>query len=586
MISSLLPLPGMGQPLPPELPWKGRSEKLVAGPKDAWVTPVELSGFTQTPDYPQTVSWLQKLADSSAHVTLQSIGKTDQNRDLWMVICSEKEADGPEKLDPKKATWLFHGGIHSGEIDGKDAGMMFLRDVVFKRASLLKNLNILFIPVLNADGHENKSAYNRVNQRGPAEIGWRTNARNLNLNRDYAKAESPEIRALLKIFNTWPVDFYMDIHVTDGLDYQYDITFGYNNHQPYSPAITAWLDKFHTPSANQALKQAGHIPGPLIGTLDKKFPQARLYDFRSTPRYSNGYGDARHVPAILVENHSLKGYKQRVLGTYVYLEATARALSQNAASLHKAIAADKALRPKSLAMGWEPDTLKAKPDTIQLSGVDYQMFDSPISGAPQERWLGKRRNLRFPYIYSKAKYAVGRPSAYWIPVERSDIIAKLRVHGIAMELAPETVKKKMQFYRLVAPVLATTPFEGRVRLTLGGLKADTLERVFHAGSARVSTDQPLGDLAMLLLEPQGEDSFLQWGFFHEILQRTEYIEGYVVEPLAQQMLETRPELRKEFAQALQDEAFAKNPEARLKWFFERSAYYDPNHLVYPVGREL
>ena len=178
-----------------------------------------------------------------------------------------------------------------------------------------------------------------------------------------------------------------------------------------------------------------------------------------------------------------------------------------------------------------------------------------------------------------------RPQAYWIPVTKPDVIERLKRHGVRLETltAPKTVPVTM--YRLVDPKSAAEPFEGRYLLTTK-VTPEARTETFPAGSVRVSTDQPLGNLAVLLLEPESKDSFCAWGFFAEILQRTEYIEGYVVAPMADQMLATDPKLKAEFEAKLKtDEKFAKDPTARLQWFYARSKFFDDRYLLYPVGLE-
>jgi hypothetical protein len=295
--------------MPPELKWSGKSQALVVAKNDAWITPAEQSDLTRTPRYDETVKWLQKLVAAAPELKMISLGKSPEGRDIWMVIASKERAFTPAALRATgKPIFLAQAGIHSGEIDGKDAGMMLLRDmtVAGKKRDLLDGANLLFIPILSVDAHERFSTHGRINQRGPIETGWRTNARNLNLNRDYAKRDTPELRALIRAINEWNPDLYFDLHVTDGADYQYDITFGCTGKHGYSPAIATWLDEALRPHVERDLKAMGHIPGPLVFPVNGRDFQQGIIDFTAGPRFSNAYGDARHLPTVLVENHSLK----------------------------------------------------------------------------------------------------------------------------------------------------------------------------------------------------------------------------------------------------------------------------------------
>ena len=284
-------------PLPPEQVWHGASEKLVVKPGDPWITPSEKTGLTATPDYAETRAWLERLAAASPLIRVETFGRTPQGRDMIVVIASR---DG-SALDPAKPVLLVQAGIHAGEIDGKDAGLMLLRDIALRgKADLLDKVNFLFVPIFNIDGHERTSPYNRPNQRGPVSQGWRTTAQNINLNRDYMKADAPEMQAMLGLINRYDPALYMDLHVSDGLDFQYDITFGFQD-APYaqSPAANRWLEQLYRPKADAALKAAGHVPGPLVLAVDDRRPEDGLFLPRFAANFSHGYGDLRHMPSIL-----------------------------------------------------------------------------------------------------------------------------------------------------------------------------------------------------------------------------------------------------------------------------------------------
>ena len=315
--------------LPPVIEWHGKSEALIANANNAWITAAEKSDFVTTPDYKETISWFKKLTDASPLLTMISIGKSVEGRDIFMIIATTEKNNSAASL--KKSTkplLLAEAGIHSGEIDGKDAGMMLLRDIAFgNKKSLLDKVNFLFIPILSVDAHERSSPYNRPNQRGPQNMGWRTNAQNLNLNRDWAKLDTKELRSVIKVMNDYDPVLFMDIHVTDGADYQYDITYGGIGKQGYSNGIRDWLENTHKTFTGEDLTANGHIPGPLLNAFNNSdFSHGNIVR-TGGPRFSDSYGDLRHLAAILVENHSLKPYKQRVLGTYVLLESTLKLLA-------------------------------------------------------------------------------------------------------------------------------------------------------------------------------------------------------------------------------------------------------------------
>jgi hypothetical protein len=522
---------------------------------------------------------------ASPNLKMISLGKSAEGRDVWMVIASKERAFTPEALRRTNKPIVFaQGGIHAGEIDGKDAGLMLLRDMTVRgtKRELLDRASFLFVPIFNVDGHERFSRWTRINQRGPEEGGWRANARNLNLNRDYMKADTEEVQGMIRALVAWQPDLYIDLHVTDGADYQYDITYGWNGPAGWSPDIATWLDTSFRPAIDAALQRAGHIPGPLIFTDD---PLEGIGSGQADARLSNGYGDARHLPSILVENHSLKPYDQRVLGTYVFLEQTLRTIGAESASLRRAAASDRARRPERVPLTWRvPEG--AQPLEVEILGIASRKTLSPVSGSVHVEWLGQPVTKRAPLrVQSEAATSVAPPRAYWIPAAWREVIAKLDLHAIPYERINEAREVDVTMYRLGDPKYDTPQFEGHVRVSAPATTEKRRER-FPAGSVRVSTEQPLGTLAVLLLEPSSPDSLFQWGFFNSILSATEYVEGYIMEPMAERMLAEDPKLAEEFRNKIEsDAAFRADPRARLQWFYRRTPYYDEKARLYPVGRE-
>ena len=582
----LLLLPAVAQAadtLPPLMPWQGSTESLIQ-PKHPWVTPAELSHLTETPDYAATVSYLQKLVASSELLRMESIGKSPQGRDIWLIKASmQPELIGKGQGKSGRPTLLVQAGIHSGEIDGKDAGLMLLRDIVHgDKQSLLAQVDFLFIPILSVDAHERKGKFNRMNQRGPVEQGWRSTAQNLNLNRDYAKADSLEMQAVLKAINSYQPDLYMDVHVTDGEDYQYDITYGFN--EPFasqSPNGASWLASVYRPALDQALSDAGHIPGPLVFALDPMDFAKGLQGSTSTPRFSTGYGDVRHLPTILVENHSLKPYRQRVLGTYVLLQHSLQLLAQQGKALQLAKKADENARPQRQVLAFKA---AEQPDLIPFKGISYEIAHSDIINGPYVKWTGQPKEYAaLPVFWEKVPaIEVEVPKAYWIPPQYQDVITRLQQHGIQFSRLEKAGKLELQQLSASSHELASRSFEGRVGVK-ATFTAGWSEFTLPAGTVRVSTDQPLGALAVALLQPEGPDSLFSWGFFHGMFERTEYFETYAMLPWIEQELKSNKTLATDFAAAVKADAkLAKDGQARLHWFYQRSPFYDQTYLKYPV----
>ncbi|MGJ0239464.1 M14 family metallopeptidase [Novosphingobium fluoreni] len=578
-------------PLPPVQPWSGASEALVQSAESPWVTPAELSGFETTPTYAETRTFLTRLAEASPLVRLFEYGYSAEGRPLTLVIASADHRHTQARLDgtakDKGPIRVFvECGIHPGEIDGKDAGLMLLRDIVTNdRASLLEGCDWYFVPVLNPDGHERRSAYSRPNQRGPREQGWRASAQGLNLNRDFIKAHSPEMRAILSLLQRIDPHLFVDLHVTDGLDYQYDITFGFQDPlYSASPAISGWLESTYRPQVSTHMEALGHLPGPLILAADDRKPELGLTLPAFPPRFSHGYGDLRHLPTVLVENHSLKPVRQRVLGTYALMEGTLRVATEHDTALRHALTKDRARREPEPVLTWE---MAPKPvRTVTFHPIASEFYESAASGAQEVRWLGTPLPaVEAPVLGSTPAERIARPRGYWVPSSEFDVLDRLRVHGVEMELAADWIEESVDMLRLKDLTLAHGVSERRVvfRAEVAGIERRR-ER-FAPGSAFVTTDQPLGDLAIHMLEPVCADSLFAQGYVAGMLDPVEYLEAYVIAPMAEEMMETDPELRAEFqAKLAADNAFAADPMARLRWFYLRSPYRDERHMLYPVAR--
>lgn len=587
--------------LPPVVPWNGKSRALAVAKNDPWITPSEKTDFRTTPSYDETIAWLRKLAAAAPELKMISLGKSPEGRDIWMVVASRDKKFTPEELRKSgKAIVFAQAGIHPGEIDGKDAGLMLLRDMTVRgtKRDLLEHANFLFVPIFNVDGHERSSKFGRVNQRGPEEMGWRTNSKNLNLNRDYAKVDTPEMEAMIRALNQWQPDLCVDIHVTDGADYQYDITFGFNGAGGHSPAIASWLEKTFTPAVTNDLAAMDHIPGStdVANWIDPFDLSKGIKAWLANPRYSNGYGDARHLPAVLVENHSLKPYDQRVLGTYVFLESTIRVTAKNEKTLRQAVETDRRANVATIPLSWDVDLAAPVTDTIDYKAIESRTFPSAISGGLRIEFTGKPVTTKIPYRHPHVTASVARPKAYWIPPAWNEVVQRLQLHGIQFERISQPRDVKVTMYRLEDMRIHGTdeskraveeqqPFEGRVQITARPVAEQRTEH-YVAGSVRVPTDQPLGDLVAVLLEAASPDSFLQWGFFDEIFQHTEYIEGYILEPMAERMMAADPKLAEEFKQKLaNDDAFRASSKERLRWFYSKTPFVDERWKLYPVGRE-
>jgi hypothetical protein len=472
---------------------------------------------------------------------------------------------------------------------------MLLRDVAItrEREDLLDGATLLVMPLFNVDGYARFGPYTRINQNGPAESGWRTTAQTYNLNRDYTKADSPEMQAWLRIFDDWQPDLLIDNHTTDGADYQYVITYQLGTRADIPPSVAEWSRDVYLPALERHVEEAGYPVGPYLDLMDQLDPSKGFQGVHDTGRYSTGYVPLRNRPALLVETHMLKPYEPRLRSTYETMVATLELVRRDPEGLRRAVRE---------AEAWSADVTAADGDSIPLSfevadsagstlryrGVSWRHEPSEISGAMRVIYGQEPIEMDVPFYGELVpRYLVRPPAAYLIPVEWASIAEKLRLHGIPVERLDEPTVGEFETIRFSHVSWADGPFEGHhlvdsLEATVA-VETDTLP----AGSFRVPLGNPTGRLAMQLLEPLAPDSFLRWGFFDGIFETKEYAEHYVMEEMAREMLAKDEALRRDFETRLrEDPEFRADPAARLEFFYGKTPYWDRNEDQYPVVREL
>ena len=561
-----------------------------------WTTPAEAAKFRTTPSYADTLAYLKRLEQAAPGVIhLQTFGTTPEGRPMTVAIAS-----GDGTFDPAaarkagKPVVLVQAGIHPGEIEGKDAGLILLRDIAIthKYPHLLDHLVLVYIPVFSVDGHENSTPYNRINQNGPASMGFRGQSQYLNLNRDYIKADTPEMLAWLKLWQTWLPDFLIDVHTTDGADYQYDLTWYTEDPHKLDPAISAWQHDAIVNHAMPAYEKRGHLASIYLEFKDDRDPRKGIENFGSGPRFSTGYAALQNRPALLIETHMLKTYEKRVQATVDLVELMLEQINQHPAALLAATAkadADVVARAHdvqaSVPLTFKPDPT---PTPFELKGYAFTLTHSDISNSD---WI--QYNPNQPKTYAIENWngllpdlSITPPAAYAIPAQWTAIIDKLDAHSIRYQRLDHAATIHAEGYQLADPTWASQSFESHLMLRHFTLHTDSADVTLPAGSIIVPMDQREANVAINLLEPQAPDSLLHWGFLNAIFETKEYGEPRVLEKLARDMLAKDPALKAKFEKKLHDDpAFAADTEARLEFFFERSPWYAVQHVGdYPVLR--
>jgi hypothetical protein len=556
-----------------------------------WRTHAEITDYRETPNYADTVAYAQRLAGASPAIEYRSFGRSGQGRDLPLLIASETGAFTPEAARAQgKAVVLIQACIHAGEPDGKDAGFALLRDIAITKTApgILNNVVLLFIPIYNTDGHERSSPYNRINQNGPADMGWRTTGTYQNLNRDYLKADTPETRAWLRLWNEWNPDLFIDCHVTDGADYRCNITYHHEHHAGVDDAVVDWERDVFGGKVAPATEAAGNVISWYLEFIDNRDLTLGTRDFNGSPRFSTGYVPIRNRPGILIETHRIKDYRSRVIGTYDFLRAALTEVNREPERLRqvgreadeRTVAACEAGQNYPLEF-----ELTEEPTPFQLRAYKYETEQSEISGDLRVVYGREPLDLTVPmYQTFRIKRAVAPPHQYIVPTQWTQVIEVIKAHGLQFKTLAEPATIEVESYRFQNVNWPAEPFEGR-HMPRFEVERITNKRVFPAGSVVVPLAQSLAKVAMNLLEPEAPDSFVRWGFFNAIFEEKEYGEPYVLEALAREMISRDPALAHEFEELLAgNEAFAASPSERLRFFHKRSPYWDPQMNLYPVGR--
>ena len=560
-----------------------------------WLTRAERTGFRQTPRYDETIAFCRRLAESSEWIQYRTFGTSPEGRDLPLLIASKDGEFTPAAAKAAAKLVVFvQNCIHPGECAGKDASLMLLRDIAVTRtrSGLLDHVVLLIAPIFNPDGHERFGPYSRINQNGPEEMGWRVTSRNLNLNRDYMKADAAEMRAWLALWNAWLPDLHFDNHTTDGGDWQYDLMFAADTHAAAAPQVANWLTEALYPQMLPALEADGHIAMTFFGLIDSKDPSKGISSGGFGPRFSTGYAAIRNRPSILVETHMLKPYRTRVIAHYNIMRRALEVIDRDPGGLREA---NRAADSATVRMGviHDPDArmplaIGGTDETVPFTfkGYAYRRELSDVSGDVRIVY-DNTKPIEIETVWrngTKVTKEVNPPIGYIIPPQWTEVIELIQAHGLRCERLAEPITAEFESYRFKEVSFPTRPYEGRFQARYE-TEPIVEKRTYLAGSVFVPLDQPDAKVAVHLLEPEAPDSLVSWGFFNAIFEQKEYGEHYVLEDLARRMLADDPELREEFENRVRtDREFASSPRARLYFFYKRSPYWDDRMNVYPVAR--
>ena len=564
---------------------------LLTGPLYAqdWLTPFERSGGTASAAYDEAIAYYARLAAAYPEVQLDTAGPTDVGRPLHRVVIQTAGTSDPAALRAQgKRILLILNGIHPGEPCGIDACLMLARDLVQQPAyrALLQHTAVVIVPVYNVGGALLRGNWSRTNQVGPEAYGFRGNARNLDLNRDFVKADSRNARSFAALFHAWQPDVFIDTHTTNGADYPATLTYIHTHPDKLPPVLAAHLRTRMMPQVAAHMAAAGVEISPYVNVFGQT-PDKGMAAFLDLPRYASGYAALFQTLSFITEAHMLKPFADRVWATYHFLEGMLRHLDRDHAALGAAVAAARAAvqAQDTFALHWETDWNRV--DSLLFHGYEGRYRPSQVTGQPRlyyDREAPYRRQIPY-YPHLRETAHATRPVAYLIPQAYEAVVTRLQASGIRLaRLARDTVLEVEVLY-IDRWHSLERPYEGHFYHDEVVVRRDTQAIAYYRGDWVAYTQQPGVAFLVHALEPEAADSYFRWNFFDGILMRKEYFSAYIFEDEAAAMLAQDPALRAAFeAEKAQDSTFAANPRQQLMYLYERSIHSEPTYTRYPVGR--
>ena len=540
----------------------------------------------QTATYAETIDYYKSIASRFKNLKINEAGSTDSGYPLHEVILSASGHFDPKSArDAGKLVLFINNAIHPGEPCGVDASMLLVRDLLTSKTSVFEDIVLVIIPFYNIGGGLNRGAYSRANQNGPEEYGFRGNAKNLDLNRDFIKCDSENAHSFAKLYTKWMPDVFIDNHTSNGADYQYTMTMICTQADKLGGPMKDYLNESLEPMLYQKMKEKQWEMTPYV--YARTTPDDGIAGFLDLPRYSSGYAALHHAYSFIPEAHMLKPYKDRVLSIYAFMESMLETMEENKAAIHQSIKDAAALMQTKITfdLNWKLDNEKheeflfkgyeAKYKPSLISGKDRLYYDQ---NAPYEK------NIKFFKFYNPT-VTVEKPIAYLIPQAYKNIIRLLELNGVEVETLETDQVFDLEKYRIVDFETVKKPYEGHYLHYDVKVEKFNVRQSYYKGDFMVSTNQDAVRFILETLEPQAADSYFAWNYFDSVLQQKEHFSDYVFEDLAVELLNENENIKKAFEdKKASDEAFAKDGRAQLDFIYKMSLHYEPTVNVYPVGR--
>jgi hypothetical protein len=551
------------------------------------LTVFEKSNGSETATYMQCIEYYFSLDKMYETVSVKSFDTTDAGYPLQLVMFSADKTFNPVQWHKQhKIIILINNGIHPGEPDGIDASMMLVRDICTAKIKAPENVVLAIIPVYNIGGCLNRNSFSRVNQDGPVSYGFRGNSQNLDLNRDFIKADSKDALAFEKIFQWLNPEIFIDNHVSDGADYQHTMTMLTTQHDKLGGEIGKYLHDVFEPSLYKSMKEKNWQMCPYVN-FEEGNPEKGWVAFYDPPRYSSGYATLFQTIAFVPETHMLKPFADRVKSTYAFMQTVIEqaSLQANQIITKRNASIETVKQQRTFALSWNADSTKY--ELIDFKGYETGTKTSEVTGMQRLFYDHSKpfeKEVKFYNTYIPS-IAVEKPKGYIIPQGWRDVISRLKINGVAMEpLSNDTIIEAENYhiddYKSLHNAYEKHHYNYDIKLSA---KTDTIS--FLKGDYIVYTGQRADRYIVETLEPLGDDSFFKWNFFDGILQQKEGYSNYRWEDVAAKYLQQHPELKQRLEEKKKsDTTFAASADAQLDFVYKNSPYYEPANMRYPVYR--
>ncbi|MBK7939579.1 MAG: M14 family metallopeptidase [Lewinellaceae bacterium] len=543
----------------------------------------------QTLTYHETITCYEKMAAAYPGIFhLSTSGSTDSGEPLHVAVLNTGGEFDPEKIRRSGKRILFiNNGIHPGEPEGIDATVLLLRDYLEKPElqKSLEHLVLVFIPVYNVDGCLRRNSHTRANQDGPESYGFRGNARNYDLNRDFVKCDSRNARSFNAIFRTWMPDIFIDNHTSNGADYQYTMTLIATQHNKLEPPLGHFLQEKMLPELYGEMEKRKWEMTPYVDGPGET-PDSGISGFCDYGRYSTGYAALWNTIGFMPETHMLKPFRDRLWSTYAFMDVVIKFIAAHHEEIGRARAAafTHTRTKREFVLDWAMDQMMH--DSIVFKGYEAKYKPSDVSGLPR-LWYDRSApyEKKIPcYNYFKPFLSVEKPVAYIIPQAWENVVERLKINGVAMRTLEKDVAIEVET-SFIRDFKTRDHWEGHYYHHGIQLEKKTMKRTFSKGDFVIFTDQDANRYLLETLEPNAPDSWVAWNFFDPVLMQKEYFSGYVFEDLAAQFLQENPKIKAELdAKRAAEPEFAANPRLQLDWVYRQSPWYEPTHRMYPVAR--